>query len=153
MDLEIKNTKGSVIYEKKSVKAGKRTYSYFCPKGTYYISFISKETGNYDFKIVNSGIPTTKINKVKNTKTRKLTVTWKRKSKVDGYKIQYSTNKSFKKNNKTAIVGGNKKNTRVFSKLKKNKKYYVRVCTYVKDSNGKIYYSKWSAKKAIRISK
>lgn len=153
MGLIIKNSKGKVLYEKQNIKAGKRSYSRFCTKGTYYISFISKETGNYDFKIVNSGIPTTKISKIKNVKTRKMSITWTRKSKVNGYKIQYSTNKSFKKGNKTVVIAGNKKNTRVFSKLKKNKKYYVRISTYVKDSSGKIYYSKWSAKKSIKIRK
>ncbi len=67
---------------------------------------------------------------------------------VDGYQIQYSTSKSFK-HAKTVKVKGYKRSSKTIKKLKRNKRYYVRVRTYAKMGH-KTYYSKWSKKKRIR---
>lgn len=77
------------------------------------------------------------------------TAKWKKQStKTDGYQIQYSTDKNFKKNNKTVTVKGNKTTSKKVNGLKAKKKYYVRVRTYKTVSNKK-YYSSWSKAKSV----
>ena len=94
---------------------------------------------------------TVKLSKAKKTS---LKVTWKKVSGASAYQIQYSTSKNFKKA-KTIKVSA-KSASKVLSKLKKNKKYYVRVRSYktVKVNNkNKNLYSAWSAKKALKTKK
>uniref|UniRef100_UPI003FEF6F22 fibronectin type III domain-containing protein n=1 Tax=Eubacterium sp. TaxID=142586 RepID=UPI003FEF6F22 len=108
--------------------------------------------------------PTTKPNTTKNTKTvkpkktsikklskgkKKFTVTWAKVSGVKGYQIQYSSNKKFKKNNKSVTVTKQKTTKATVKKLKSKKKYYVRVRTY-KTVNGKKIYSSWSKVKSVK---
>lgn len=108
--------------------------------------------------------PTTKPSTTKNTKTvkpkktsikklskgkKKFTVTWAKVSGVKGYQIQYSSNKKFKKNNKSVTVTKQKTTKATVKKLKSKKKYYVRVRTY-KTVNGKKIYSSWSKVKSIK---
>lgn len=67
---------------------------------------------------------------------------------ADGYQIQYSLKKNFKNAKKIQ-----KKSTNItIKKLKKNKRYYVRVRVYGK-VNGKTYYGKWSARKSVKTKK
>lgn len=66
-------------------------------------------------------------------------VSWNSDGNVTGYKIQYSTNKKFKKA-KTKTI---KNSTSVTIKRLKKKKYYFRVRSYIKVGK-KIYYGKWS---------
>ncbi len=86
---------------------------------------------------------------------KKITIKWKKQKKnTDGYEIQYSTNKKFKKAVKTVTVKNNKKNTKTIKKLKRGKKYYVRIRTYKNvSSNGQIIrvYSDWSKKKGVKV--
>lgn len=78
---------------------------------------------------------------------QKLIVKWKKDSQADGYQIQYCTDKKFKKGKKTVTVKKNKTTQRVISKLKKGKRYYVRVRSY---TNG--IYGEWSkAKRSAAI--
>lgn len=108
--------------------------------------------------------PTTKPNTTKNTKTvkpkktsikklskgkKKFTVTWAKVSGVKGYQIQYSSDKKFKKNNKSVTVTKQKTTKATVKKLKAKKKYYVRVRTY-KTVNGKKIYSSWSKVKSVK---
>ena len=108
--------------------------------------------------------PTTKPSTTKNTETvkpkktsikklskgkKKFTVTWAKVSGVKGYQIQYSSNKRFKKNNKSVTVTKQKKTKATVKKLKSKKKYYVRVRTY-KTVNGKKIYSSWSKVKSVK---
>jgi len=108
--------------------------------------------------------PTTKPSTTKNTKTvkpkktsikklskgkKKFTVTWAKVSGVKGYQIQYSSNKKFKKNNKSVTVTKQKTTKATVKKLKSKKKYYVRVRTY-KTVNGKKIYSSWSKAKSVK---
>lgn len=67
---------------------------------------------------------------------------------VDGYQIQYSTNKSFS-NAKSVKVKGYNKSSKVIRNLKKNKRYYVRIRTYAKLGKH-TYYSSWSGRKRIK---
>ena len=69
---------------------------------------------------------------------------------VDGsrYEVQYGTKSNFK-GAKTVKKGSN---SVTISKLKKGKKYYIRVRIYKKIGN-KTYYGKWSSKKTIKVKK
>lgn len=89
----------------------------------------------------------TAIKKLKTSK-KTITVTWKKVS-ASGYQIQYSTSSKFKKA-KSVTVKGSKKISKKISKLKKGKKYYVRVRAY-KTVNGKKVYGSWSTKKSITV--
>lgn len=93
-------------------------------------------------------LPKTKIKKIKASQ-KAINLKWKRIKDATGYKIQYSTSKKFKKA-KTVTVKGSKKTKTTLKKLKKGKKYYVRIRAY-KTINGKKYYSIWSKKKSVKI--
>lgn len=108
--------------------------------------------------------PTTKPSTTKNTETvkpkktsikklskgkKKFTVNWAKISGVKGYQIQYSSDKKFKKNNKSVTVTKQKTTKATVKKLKSKKKYYVRVRTY-KTVNGKKIYSSWSKVKSVK---
>lgn len=80
---------------------------------------------------------------------KKFTVTWAKVSGVKGYQIQYSSDKKFKKNNKSVTVTKQKTTKATVKKLKSKKKYYVRVRTY-KTVNGKKIYSSWSKVKSVK---
>ena len=82
---------------------------------------------------------------------KKLTVKLKKVSGAKGYQIQYSTNKKFKKNNKSTNIS---KNTtkKTISKLSAKKKYYVRIRAY-RNVNGKKIYSSWSKVKNVTTKK
>ena len=91
---------------------------------------------------------TVKVEKVtKGTKSFK--VTWKKKTGVSGYQVQYATDKKFKKNKKTVTVAKKNATSKTIKKLKSKKTYYVRVRTY-KIVNGKKVYSSWSKVKAVK---
>ena len=91
---------------------------------------------------------TVKVEKVtKGTKSFK--VTWKKKTGVSGYQVQYATDKKFKKNKKTVTIAKKNATSKTIKKLKSNKTYYVRVRTY-KIVNGKKVYSSWSKVKAVK---
>lgn len=77
-----------------------------------------------------------------------VTAKWKKISGVKGYQISYSVSRKFK-TEKRKIA---KKNKIIIKKLKKNKKYYVRVRAY-KMQNGKKVYGKWSAIAKIKTKK
>lgn len=89
--------------------------------------------------------------KVKNKKKNKIIVSWKWKTSVSGFQIQYAQNKKFTKKKKSKMVGG-WTSLKIITKLKKGKTYYVRVRAY-KKSSGKKIYGKWSKIKKIKIRK
>lgn len=67
---------------------------------------------------------------------------------ADGYQIQYSLKKNFKNAKKIRKKSANV----TIKKLKKNRRYYVRVRVYGK-VNGKTYYGKWSARKSVKTKR
>lgn len=85
------------------------------------------------------------------TKSKAITVKWK-KIGCNNFQVQYST-KSNMSGAKTYTVSSNTTSKKI-SKLKKDKKYYVRVrAIKVKKIGGKTfkYYSNWSSKKSIKV--
>ncbi len=83
---------------------------------------------------------------------KQLTVRYKKLKSVDGYQIQVSTSKKFKK--KVTIsktYKKNRKSTRTIKKLKNKKTYYVRVRAYKKDSTNAKIYGRWSKIRKIKL--
>ena len=122
------------------------------------IASIKNLTGNGQFIKVDSNQKIVKLtgeNKVKATLKKvksgkkKITATWKKKSGIDGYQIQYSTSKNFKKGNKSVTVKKAKTTSKTVKKLKGKKTYYVRIRTYKTVANQKVY-SAWSSAKAVK---
>ena len=87
----------------------------------------------------------TKILKVKKLKNRKVRITFKKVSKAKIYRIQYSTDRKFKKNVRTKRTG---KTTYLLRKLRVRKRYYVRVRAIVGKDKGK-----WSSVKSFKVGK
>lgn len=93
-------------------------------------------------------ISATKISFAKNNKSKKILVKVKSVSGASGYQVRYSLKKSMKKSKTKDIT----KTSVTLSKLKKGKTYYIQaraVATY----NGTKYYSKWTAKKKVKVKK
>ncbi len=95
--------------------------------------------------------------KVKAKKKRKAVVTWKVNKKATGYTIQYSLKKNMKKAKTITIKKASIKKA-TLKKLKKGKKYYVRIRTYTAIKNpatGKvtIKYGKWTSAKKFKAKK
>ena len=89
------------------------------------------------------------IKKVQSKKKGQLRVKWSKRAQVDGYQIQCSTKKNFKKNKKTVLIKKNVTSAQI-KKLKRKKRYYVRIRSY-KQFFFNRYYSKWSKVKTIKI--
>ena len=98
-----------------------------------------------------AALPTVGISSL-SAKENTVTVKWKKKSKIMGYQIQYSTDSKFKKNKKSIKIKKAKTTSKKISNLKESKKYYFRIRTY-KSSNKKTRYSKWSKVKSVKTQK
>ena len=84
-------------------------------------------------------------------KSKGFYIDYAEKGHATGYEIQYATNSSFSGAKKT-IITSNKTDKVTVSKLRENKKYYVRVRTYT-TVNGIKYYGAWSAVKTVTTKK
>lgn len=102
-----------------------------------------------NFKILPKPVKKPAKVKLKKLKTAKksIVVYWNKVSSISGYQVEYATNSKFKKA-KRVTVSSKKATSKKITKLKKRKKYYVRVRAY-KTVNGKKYYGSWSTKKSI----
>lgn len=100
-------------------------------------------TKKVTFKIVPKKVTNVKI---KSSKSKTATLSWKKVTGITGYEVAYSTKKSsgYKSAGTTKSISLTKK------KLKKNKKYYLKVRAY-KTINGKKYYSSYSTPKIIKV--
>ncbi len=93
------------------------------------------------------------LSSAKNSASKKVLVKWKKNAKATGYQIQYSTSSKFTSSmTKTTTVKKAATVKKTISGLTKGKTYYVRVRAY-KTVSGKKYYSAWSSKKSVKISK
>ena len=143
--MKITNSKGSLLTQ------NDYSVSYSKNKNVGVATVTITLKGNYQgttsktFKIVPE---TVKKLTVKNNGRQKAKVRWKKVSQASGFEIQYATNKSMKKA-KTVTV---KKTSKVLSKIKKNKTYYVRVRAY-KTISGSKFYGSYSGKKSVKIKR
>ncbi|MGN0522350.1 MAG: fibronectin type III domain-containing protein [Eubacterium sp.] len=93
------------------------------------------------------------LSSVKSNKSKQITVKWKKDSNVSGYQVQYSTSSKFTSGTrKTITISKNTTTSKTISKLKSNKKYYVRVRAY-KTIDGKKVYGAWSTVKSVTTKK
>lgn len=122
------------------------------------IKSIKKLTGNGQFIKVDKNQAITKLTGNNSVKTaiksvkagkKKATVNWKKKGKIDGYQIQYSTFQDFSKGNKSVTVTKAKTTKKAIKKLKNKKTYYIRIRTYKTVANQKVY-SDWSNAKQVK---
>lgn len=90
-------------------------------KGTYKKTFVIKPKKN-------------KIKSIYSPKTDQIRVTYNKDTSVTGYQILYSTDKAFEKNvySKTVTNPSTVTKTVVSDNIKKGKKYYVKVRSFVK---------------------
>ena len=94
---------------------------------------------------------TGKIRSVKNIRNQKLKVRWARDRKATGYQIKLAKNKKFKKS-KSYWVKKNSATARTITKLRKGKRYYVKIRSYKKSGSKKIY-GAYSKAKRVKIRK
>lgn len=139
------NTKVATVNSKGKVKI----------KGTgkVTITITAKETSAYKKqtkKVTIYAVPGKRDIKKLSSGKKKLTVQWKKDNRSDGYQVQYSTDKKFKKNVKNVVIGKKQTTKQTIKKLKTGKKYYVRIRSYKKIS-GKKYYGTWSSKKTVKV--
>ncbi len=80
----------------------------------------------------------------------KFTVKWKKLSGIDGFEIQYSKDKHFKKGVRVKPVKNGKAKSAVVKKQKAKTRIYVKIRVY-KTVDGVKYYSAWSKAKSVRI--
>ena len=73
--------------------------------------------------------------KCKKVKRKKIILTWNKVKNAMGYRVRYSQNKKLKK----CITKYTTKKSIILKKLKKGKKYYVRVNAYYINGNNKVY--------------
>lgn len=151
-----KSQKPSVTITNNGVKLVKNkdyTISYSKNKSIGKAQITIKGKGSYtgtkklSFSIVPKA-PT--FSKLKSSSRGKLTATWKRVSGVTGYQIQYSLKSNF--SGAKSVTAGASTSSKTISKLKKGKRYYVRVRSYKKVS-GKKYYSAWSKTRKVTVKK
>jgi hypothetical protein len=112
--------------------------------GTYKITV--KLKGNYSGSGTASYVivpQPTYFTKISRTRTS-CTLGWKRVSaQTTGYQVQYSTDKTFKKNVKSYLMNDTKKISRYFGGLRRRTTYYVRVRAYKKIGSN-YYCAVWS---------
>jgi flagellin len=90
---------------------------------------------------------TTKVKTAKNNKGKKVKVGFAKVEGANGYQVRYSLKKSMKSSKSKVVTG----TSATLTKLKK-KTYYIQVRAF-SEYNGTKYYTKWSAKKKVKVKK
>lgn len=88
--------------------------------------------------------------KVANKAGNKVKVQWNTVDAADGYQIQYSYKKGFKKQVKTVNVNKASKSSKVIKKMKVGKKVYVKVRAF-QNVNGQKVYGNFSKVKNVTV--
>ena len=159
LNLNIKAEKGASVSvksaNKKVVSIDKKKRAVICGTGKTEITVTASLNGKKTtvLKIPVSITPIRQsASALKSSKSRQMTVSWKKDTRATGYQIMYSTDKKFRKNVKTVNIKKYKTTRCTVKKLARNKRYYVRVRSYKKVSGGKLYGS-WSSTKNVKIKK
>ena len=128
--------------------------------GTYYLVQICDRFAwdnrnndiNYDITLkYTPNITSPQIKSVLGGK-KSIKVSWYKVADATGYELQYSTNKKLKKAT-TVVIDKDSTINKTIKKLKKEKKYYIRLRSCKSMSvagTAKVYKSKWSETKEIR---
>ena len=159
LNLNIKAEKGASVSvksaNKKVVSIDKKKRAVICGTGKTEITVTASLKGKKTtvLKIPVSITPIRQsVLALKSSKSRQMTVSWKKDTRATGYQIMYSTDKKFRKNVKTVNIKKYKTTRCTVKKLARNKRSYVRVRSYKKVSGGKLYGS-WSSTKNVKIKK
>ncbi|MCC8101225.1 MAG: fibronectin type III domain-containing protein [Clostridiales bacterium] len=164
---QVSGASGYIIYRKtttgsyskvKTIKSGS-TVSYTDKKiadqnGTVYTYKVipySGSTKGSGTEVTTARLTGISLTSVKNSAAGKAKVKWTATTNVDGYQIQYSTSSSFASGKKKTVSGASK-SSKTLTGLVKGSTYYVRIRTY-KTVNGTKYYSAWSSKLKVKITK
>lgn len=144
-------------YTKTVNSSGKTAEMIPLAEGTYYLA-VAKENsekgvGSYNFTMdYVAKVPDAPVIKsIKNTSGKKMKAAWDKVSDAEGYELQYSTSSGFKSGVVTKKLDASKTSA-ACSGLTKGKTCYVRLRSYV-TVDGVKKYSKWSAKKSVKINK
>ena len=148
----VKNAKGKVIPASNyAVK-----YSGKCKNvGVYKMTLTFK--GDYKGTKTKNFVIEPKTTSIRSLKAGKksFAVKWAKKTtQVSGYKVEYSTDKNFKKSVNSKVAFKNNSVSRKMKNLKAKKTYYVRVRTYktVKYNGKNVHiHSKWSTVKKVTV--
>ena len=159
LNLNIKAEKGASVSvksaNKKVVSIDKKKRAVICGTGKTEITVTASLNGKKT-TVLKIPVSITPIRQsapaLKSSKSRQMTVSWKKDTRATGYQIMYSTEKKFRKNVKTVNIKKYKTTRCTVKKLARNKRYYVRVRSYKKVSGGKLYGS-WSSTKNVKIKK
>lgn len=159
LNLNIKAEKGASVSvksaNKKVVSIDKKKRAVICGTGKTEITVTASLKGKKT-TVLKIPVSITPIRQsapaLKSSKSRQMTVSWKKDTRATGYQIMYSTDKKFRKNVKTVNIKKYKTTRCTVKKLARNKRYYVRVRSYKKVSGGKLYGS-WSSMKNVKIKK
>ena len=159
LNLNIKAEKGASVSvksaNKKVVSIDKKKRAVICGTGKTEITVTASLKGKKT-TVLKIPVSITPIRQsapaLKSSKSRQMTVSWKKDTRVTGYQIMYSTDKKFRKNVKTVNIKKYKTTRCTVKKLARNKRYYVRLRSYKKVSGGKLYGS-WSSTKNVKIKK
>ena len=130
----------TVEYEK-----GRKSYGQYSVTVTLKGSYAGKEILYFD---ITPEAPEIKLTSGK----KKITASWNNIKNAYGYKLEYSTDKNFPwdKTDTLFVYEGATKAT--VKSLKKNKKYYVRICSFIYTDEGYIW-SDWSETKTVKTKK
>ena len=83
---------------------------------------------------------------------KKMTVKWtKPAEKITGYEIRYSKTKNFKSGTKTKRIKTANTTKYKLTGLKKGKRYYVKIRTYLILNGNEYFYSNWSKAKSVKV--
>ena len=117
--------------------------------GTYYIKVTGYSVGGLQYRLTPAyRVPKTAISGKASAK-KSLTVKWKKVSGASKYQVRYSTKKSMAGAASVNVSG--KRTEKKIANLKAKKAYYVQV-RVAKKVGGAVFWSPWSAKKAIKTS-
>ena len=148
---------GAKPFKVSASSKSRMTFTSSSPK----IASVNKDTGKVTVKNTGIAVITIKAGKdsekvtikvtpkkqsvksAKAAKGKKLTVKWVKDKRASGYQVQISTDKEFKKNVQVRKLS---KTSCTFKKLKKGKRYYVRIRSY-KKSGKETLYGAWSKRK------
>ena len=159
LNLNIKAEKGASVSvksaNKKVVSIDKKKRAVICGTGKTEIT-VTASLNDKKTTVLKIPVSITPIRQsvlaLKSSKSRQMTVSWKKDTRATGYQIMCSTDKKFRKNVKTVNIKKYKTTRCTVKKLARNKRYYVRVRSYKKVSGGKLYGS-WSSTKNVKIKK
>lgn len=118
-------------------------------KATVTITGIGAYTGSIkkSFQIVPAKVTEVKVT---SSTTGQAALTWKKDATATGYVIEYSMDKSFKKNVKKITINKKATTSREITKLTANKTYYFRIRAY-KTINGKKAYGAYSSAVSVNV--